>query len=87
MTDVAYAIADGVATITLNAPDRRNALSVEMSRELIDAARAADSDPAVGAIVVTGGQHFCAGAVRAVLADTGLDPVEDEAYRNLETVC
>ncbi|HKX69522.1 MAG TPA: enoyl-CoA hydratase-related protein [Intrasporangium sp.] len=86
MTDVAYAVADAVATITLNAPDRRNALSVEMSRELVDAARTAESDAAVGAIVVTGGQHFCAGAVRAVLADTGLDPVEDEAYRNLETV-
>lgn len=86
MTDVAYTVADGVATITLNAPDRRNALSLEMSRELIDAARAAESDPRVGALVVTGGRHFCAGAVRAVLADTGLDPVEDEAYRNLETV-
>lgn len=86
MTEVAYAIADGVATITLDAPDRRNALSVEMSRELIDAARTAEADPTVGAVVVTGGRHFCAGAVRSVLADTGLDPVEDEAYRNLETV-
>ena len=86
MTDVAYAVADGVATITLDAPDRRNALSVEMSRELVDAARAADSDPTIGAVVVTGGRHFCAGAVRAVLSDTGRDPVEDTAYRNLETV-
>ncbi|MDC5697605.1 enoyl-CoA hydratase-related protein [Intrasporangium calvum] len=86
MSEVTYAVEDGVATITLSAPERRNALSVEMSRELIDAARAAEDDHTVGAIVVTGGQHFCAGAVRAVLADTGLDPVEDEAYRNLETV-
>ena len=54
--------------------------------ELIDAARAAESDPSVGALVVTGGAHFCAGAVRSVLADTGRDPVEDGAYRNLETV-
>lgn len=85
-SEVRYDVADGVATITLDAPDRRNALSVELSRELIDAARAAEADPAVGAVVVTGGRHFCAGAVRSVLADTGLDPVEDEAYRNLETV-
>ncbi len=83
---VTYAVSDGVATITLDAPDRRNALSVEMSRELIDAARTAEADAAVGAVVVTGGKHFCAGAVRAVLADAGRDPVEDEAYRNLETV-
>ncbi|WP_353353625.1 enoyl-CoA hydratase-related protein [Intrasporangium sp. DVR] len=86
MSEVTYAVAHAVATITLSAPERRNALSVEMSRELIDAARAAEADATVGAVVVTGGQHFCAGAVRAVLADTGLDPVEDEAYRNLETV-
>jgi enoyl-CoA hydratase len=86
MNEVRYDFADGVALITLDAPGRRNALSVEMSVELADAARAADADPAVGAVVVTGGEHFCAGAVRSVLADTGADPVEDEAYRNLETV-
>lgn len=86
MTEVRYEVTDGVALITLDAAERRNALSVEMSRELIDAARTAESDDAVGAVVVTGGAHFCAGAVRSVLSDTGRDPVEDEAYRNLETV-
>lgn len=84
--EVRYEVRDGVALITLDAPDRRNALSVEMSRELVEAARTAESDDTVGAVVVTGGRHFCAGAVRGVLADTGRDPVEDEAYRNLETV-
>ena len=86
MTEVRYEVTDGVALITLDAAERRNALSVEMSRALIDAARTAEGDDAVGAVVVTGGAHFCAGAVRSVLADTGRDPVEDEAYRNLETV-
>ncbi|WP_338748677.1 enoyl-CoA hydratase-related protein [Janibacter alittae] len=86
MTEVRYEFAEGVATITLTAPERRNALSVEMSRELTDAARTAESDPGVGAVVVTGGEHFCAGAVRSVLAETGRDPVEDTAYRDLETV-
>lgn len=86
MSEVRYATDEGIATITLSAPDRRNALSVEMSRELIDAARTAEADPSVGAVVVTGGEHFCAGAVRSVLADVGEDPVEDTAYRNLETV-
>ena len=86
MTEIRYDVSDGVALITLDAPERRNALSVEMARELIDAARTAEADDAVGAVVVTAEQHFCAGAVRSVLADTGRDPVEDEAYRNLETV-
>lgn len=84
--EVRYEVSDGVAVVTLDAPERRNALSVEMSQELIDSARAAEADPAVGALVVTGGSHFCAGAVRSVLADTGRDPVEDGAYRSLETV-
>lgn len=86
MSEVTYAIKDGVAVITLDAPDRRNALSVEMSRELADAASTADADAEIGAIVVTGGTHFCAGAVRSVLTEIGLDPAEDTAYRNLETV-
>lgn len=86
MSEIGYQVEGSVATITLDAPDRRNALSVEMSRELIDAARTAQADTQVGAVVVTGGRHFCAGAMRAVLADAGRDPVADEAYRNLETV-
>jgi enoyl-CoA hydratase len=86
MTEVLYEMRDGVALVTLNAPDRRNALSVSMSLELASAAERAGSDPAVGALVITGGAHFCAGAVRAVLADVGADPAQDEAYRNLETV-
>ena len=58
MTEVQYAVAEHIATITLDAPDRRNALSVEMSRELIDAARTAEADPEVGAVVVTGGSKY-----------------------------
>ena len=86
MTEIQYHVAEGVAVITLDAPDRRNALSIPMSRELTDAALTAETDQGVGAVVVTGGSHFCAGAVRSVLADAGVDPVEDESFRNLETV-
>lgn len=86
MSEVRYDVQDGVAVITLDALERRNALSVEMASDLASAARTAEADPEVGAAVVTGGQYFCAGAVRTVLADTGLDPVEDTAYRNLETI-
>ncbi len=86
MSEISYTVDEGIATIRLAAPERRNALSVEMSRELIDAARTAESDAQVGAVIVSGGEHFCAGAVRSVLAETGRDPVEDAAYRNLETV-
>lgn len=84
--EVTYEVREGVARITLAAPGRRNALSVEMSHEIIEAARTAEADPAVGAIVITGGPHFCSGAVREVLAAAGKDPAEDRAYRNLETI-
>jgi enoyl-CoA hydratase/carnithine racemase len=55
--------ADGVLTITLNRPDRLNAWTPTMGRELIAALDAADADDAVRAIIVTGaGRGFCAGA-------------------------
>lgn len=53
----------GVLLITLNRPERLNAWTPKMSRELISAITAADQDSSVGAIVVTGsGRGFCAGA-------------------------
>jgi enoyl-CoA hydratase len=86
VSEIDYAVQDGVAVITLQAPERRNALSVEMAGELTEAAERAQADQSVGAVVVTGGPHFCAGAVRSVLADTGRDPVEDTNFRNLGAV-
>ncbi|HEY8523581.1 MAG TPA: enoyl-CoA hydratase [Acidimicrobiales bacterium] len=63
MAEVTTAIADGVAVVTLDAPARRNALTVEMGDELVAALDAAEADPSVGAIVVTGAPPaFCAGA-------------------------
>ena len=56
------AVADGVATLTLHRPDRRNAISIEMREELSAALAAWKDDPAVGAVVLTGeGPAFSAG--------------------------
>jgi len=55
--------ADGVATITLHRPDRLNAWTPVMGRELTRAFRAADRDRDVRAVILTGaGRAFCAGA-------------------------
>src|SRR6478609_10980296 len=55
--------ADGVLTITLNRPERLNAFTETMRRELIAAFDLADADDEVRAVVVTGaGRGFCAGA-------------------------
>jgi len=54
--------AKGVATITLNRPERLNALTFEVYRELTDTFGALRSEPAVRAVVITGaGRAFCSG--------------------------
>jgi enoyl-CoA hydratase/carnithine racemase len=51
-----------VLRLTLNRPEKRNALNVALCQELIAAIEKADTDPAVGAILLTGnGKAFCAG--------------------------
>ena len=52
-----------VRILTLNRPEKRNALDMALSRELLEALRTADADEAVRCVVLTGaGQAFCAGA-------------------------
>jgi len=56
-------LSDNIFTITINRPDKLNALNTTMIRELVDAFDVADADDAVRAIIVTGaGRAFCAGA-------------------------
>ncbi|KMS52031.1 enoyl-CoA hydratase [Novosphingobium barchaimii LL02] len=60
---IRYEVANRIATITLARPEKLNAVNGAMVRELIAAFEAADSDDAVGAVIVTGeGRAFCAGA-------------------------
>jgi enoyl-CoA hydratase/carnithine racemase len=60
---ILYAADDGVATITLNRPDRLNAFTNQMMLDMISALDEADADDAVRCVIVTGaGRGFCAGA-------------------------
>ena len=60
---ILYGVADRIATVTLNRPDRLNAWTPVMEQEVSDAMWAAQGDPDVRAIVLTGaGRAFCAGA-------------------------
>jgi enoyl-CoA hydratase len=78
---------DGVALLTLDAPARRNALTVEMAHALIDACEEIDRDPTVGAVVVRGeGAYFCAGGDRATLAQAGEDPAAPETYDGMSAI-
>ncbi len=79
--------AGGVATITLDAPERRNALTRDMARELVGVCDEVDGDAGIGAVVVRGaGAFFCAGGDRATLAAAGRDPAEPDTYTGLSDI-
>ncbi len=62
-TEIRYEVDDAVATITLSRPEKLNAFTGVMMRELLQAFDAVDADDAVRAVIVTGdGRAFCAGA-------------------------
>src|SRR5262245_34212048 len=59
---ILYDVADQLATITLNRPEKRNAYLPRMGEEIVAAFRAARDDEKVRAVILTGaGQGFCAG--------------------------
>ncbi|MCV7281184.1 enoyl-CoA hydratase [Mycolicibacterium flavescens] len=74
-------IEDRIAVLTVNDPDRRNAVTFEMSAALRDAVDAAEANPDVHAVIVTGaGKAFCAGADLSALgsaAEDGLRKIYD----------
>ena len=73
MTDVLLVeVDDGVATVTLNRPDSRNALNRDLRRALLHRMRELDEDDAVAAVVLTGADPaFCAGLDLKELAAGG----------------
>jgi 2-(1,2-epoxy-1,2-dihydrophenyl)acetyl-CoA isomerase len=72
MSLVLVTVTDGLATVTLNRPEKLNALTRELCHELIAALRRVSSDPIVRVIIVTGaGRAFCAGADLTILGSDG----------------
>jgi enoyl-CoA hydratase/carnithine racemase len=58
-----YAVEDGIATITLNRPEKLNAFTARMMKDLLEVFDLTDADDAVRVVIVTGaGRAFCAGA-------------------------
>ncbi len=85
-TTISYDVDDGVATITLDRPDRLNALNSTMERELVEVWDLVDEDDDVRAVVVTGrGRAFCAGYDLSEGAG-GFDVVERARMRGTEEI-
>ena len=62
-TQIRYEVSDSIATVTLARPEKMNAFTGVMMRELLDVFDVIDADDAVRAVIVTGdGKAFCAGA-------------------------
>ncbi|HEY9898300.1 MAG TPA: enoyl-CoA hydratase-related protein [Pantanalinema sp.] len=84
---IAYEVLDArVARISLERPDVLNAMTDRMKRELLDAFKRADKDPAVRAVVLTGsGRGFCSGQdlADASKSETGLGDNLRELYNPL----
>jgi enoyl-CoA hydratase/carnithine racemase len=82
-TTIRYSVDDGIATITLNRPEKMNAFTGTMMLEMIDALDRIDANDDVRAVIVTGeGKGFCAGA--DLTPDSGGGPFSsDEAVTDL----
>jgi 2-(1,2-epoxy-1,2-dihydrophenyl)acetyl-CoA isomerase len=77
---VLTACADGVATVTLNRPEARNALSMAMRQDLEAALIALDGDTGVRVVVLRGaGEHFCAGGDVKLMRDNPMTAAEGQA--------
>ena len=72
-------ISNGVATLTLNDPDKRNAINLQMNDEICEALDELEASEEVGSLVVTGaGKAFCAGAdLGDLLAARERDNIQD----------
>ena len=72
-TDVIYDVSDGIATLTINRPDRYNALRGRTVDELLSAFKLAWVDRSVGAVILTGtgDKAFCTGGDQKERAATG----------------
>jgi enoyl-CoA hydratase/carnithine racemase len=77
-SDILYAVADRIATITLNRPEARNGYTIRMADEIADALSRANTDSGVRVVVLTGaGDNFCVGMD---LSDGGVPPAEEEDW-------
>lgn len=86
VAEITLELHDGVAVLTVDNAELRNALDPELARDLIAACDEVDADTSIGAAVVRGANGtFCSGADRSLL-DTPADQAGDETYQAMGLV-
>src|SRR5471032_1020261 len=86
--DLLVALKDNVATVTLNRPERRNAVKLAMWEGLAELFDRFGKDDAVRAVILTGaGEHFCAGADIGEFATVRNSVASGHAYDRAVDVC
>jgi len=83
--DIRYELADGIAKITIDRPDRRNAFRPQTLAELRDAFGRARDDLVVGAVILTGAgtEAFCSGGDQRIRGDDGYIGDDEAAQRGV----
>lgn len=85
--EILYEVAGGVATVTLNRPDKLNAWTRKMEGEVAAAMKQAAEDDGVRAIVLTGaGRGFCAGADMSLLSSVAEAGGSSSTHRNVSSL-
>lgn len=83
--NILYEVENGRARITLNRPEKRNALSIQLAEELRDALWAADDDKAVHCVILKGaGPSFCAGYDLTIKNPPSDDGIEHRRGRGID---
>jgi enoyl-CoA hydratase/carnithine racemase len=84
--EILYGVADRVATITLNRPEKLNAWTATMEQEVRSSVEEAERDENVRVIVLTGaGRGFCAGADMSLLTAVASQGVDEDLARRIQS--
>jgi enoyl-CoA hydratase/carnithine racemase len=83
-SEILCRVEDRVAVVTLNRPEARNALTMDMKRALVELVPKLGGDPDVGCLLLTGaGSAFCSGGDTKRMAEDGRPPSPEERKRQL----
>ena len=84
-TDIIYEVGEGIARLTINRPERRNAFRPQTLFELANAFERARDDVTVGAIILTGAgpDAFCSGGDQKIRGDDGYMGDDDVARQGV----